>query len=282
MVVALAVAMAAACNSGDDGPSPDAPAGTGCTLTDHTAPSGRTTPSGCAVVDRDSASCTVARTTAGLSGVWLKFSCRVELARTATAISATSDGLPDVASNYFPATDPCHESYTGAIQNPNTIATKTYVVEFPLAPNALPRTMQMTAVVGLAINGVPIYGNFAAPGDDIFTEARTFDRCGGHPQMQGAYHHHAEPLSISYDDDHLIGAMRDGYAIYGRKDADGTYPADLDTFGGHTGTTPDSATAVYHYHLSEQTSTASGTAGEKQWFLTTGTFRGSPGACTGC
>jgi len=39
--------------------------------------------------------------------------------------------------------------------------------------------------------------------------------------------------------------------------------------------------AVYHYHLNEQTSTNAGTSGQKQWFLTTGTFRGSPGACSG-
>ena len=281
--IALVLPLAAACNRGDDSPSPDAPiSGNACTLTDQTAPSGRTTPSGCAILTRDTTSCRGARTAAGLSGVWLAFSCRVDLTATTAAVMATSDGRPDFASNYFPASDPCHETYTEAIQNPNSIATKNYAVEFPLAPNTTPRTMQMTAVVGLTINGVPIYGNFAAPGDDIFAEAKTFDRCGGHPQMQGAYHNHAEPLSISYDDDHLIGVMRDGYAIYGRKDADGSYPADLDTYGGHTGTTPDSTTAVYHYHLNEQTSTATGTAGEKQWFLTKGMFRGTPASCTGC
>lgn len=269
-------------NGGDDGVGPDAPGGgDACTLVAATSPSGRTTPSGCQILDRDTSSCKAAREAAGLSGVWLKFSCRVDLTMASSAVTAASDGQPDFKSNYFAATSPCHEAYTGGTQNPNTIAAKTYTVGFPLQPNTLARTMQMTAVVGLAINGVPIYGNFAAPGDDIFNEAKTFDRCGGHPQMAGFYHNHAEPLSISYDDDHVIGVMRDGYAIYGRKDLDGSYPA-LDSFGGHTGVTPDSPTAVYHYHVNEQTSTASGTAGQKQWFLTTGMFRGSPGTCTGC
>lgn len=267
---------------GDDGTGPDAPAGgDACTLIANTTPSGRTTPTGCEILERDTSSCRATREAAGLSGMWLAFSCRVELSKTGTAVTAVADGQPDFKSNYFAASDPCHEAYTGAIQNPNTIATKSYTVGFPLAPNTLARTMQMTAVVGLAINGVPIYGNFAAPGDDIFTEARTFDRCGGHPQMSGSYHDHAEPLSITYDDANLVGVMRDGYAIYGRKDMDGSYPT-LDAYGGHTGVTADSATAVYHYHVNEQTSTSSGTAGEKQWFLTTGMFRGSPGTCTGC
>jgi hypothetical protein len=268
--------------SGDDTMGPDAPAGgDACALVAQTTASGRTTPSGCAILDRDTSSCMAARTTAGLSGAWLKFSCRVDLSATSAAVTAVSDGQPDFKSNYFATSNACWESYTAATQNPNSIATKSYTVAFPLAPNNLSRTMQMTAVVGLAINGVPIYGNFAAPGDDIFAEAKTFDRCGGHPQMAGAYHNHAEPLSISYDDDHLIGMMRDGYAIYGRKDSDGSYPT-LDAYGGHTAVTPDSTTAVYHYHLSEQTSTATGTAGQKQWFLTKGMFRGSPGSCTGC
>jgi hypothetical protein len=279
-----ALAVAPACASDDAMTvAPDAPDSTGdaCALVAHTSPSGRTTPSGCAILDRDTSSCMAARASAGLSGAWLKMSCRVTLTATATSVTAVADGQPDFKSNYFAAADACHEAYPEGTQNPNTIAVKAYTIGFPLAPNTSARTMQMTAVVGLAINGVPIYGNFAAPGDDIFAEAKTFDRCGGHPQMSGSYHNHAEPLSISYDDASLIGVMRDGYAIYGRKDADGSYPT-LDSFGGHTGTTPDSTTAVYHYHVNEQTSTTAGTAGQKQWFLTRGMFRGSPGTCSGC
>ena len=39
---------------------------------------------------------------------------------------------------------------------------------------------------------------------------------------------------------------------------------------------------VYHYHVNLQTSTSPGTAGQQQWFLTKGMFRGTPGVCTGC
>jgi hypothetical protein len=100
--------------------------------------------------------------------------------------------------------------------------------------------------------------------------------------MSGAYHNHAEPLSVSYDDSRFIGVMRDGYPLYGRHDMDGSIPT-LDSTGGHTGTTADSpSTPVFHYHVNQQTSTASTSAGETQWFLTTGTFHGTPGACSGC
>lgn len=267
---------------GADDAEPDAsPSGGACALTEGTLASGATTPSGCAILDRDTSVCDAARDAAGITGVYRHFSCRVTLTVAGAGVSAASDGRPDHASNYYASSDPCWESYTGAIQNPNSIAKKSYSMVFPSAPNTTSRTMSMSAVVGLAVNGVPIYGNFAAPGDDIFEESRTFDRCGGHPQMQGAYHHHAEPLSITYDDHRFVGVMRDGYPIYGRRDVDDTYPS-LDVYGGHTSATPDSTTPVYHYHVNEQTSSTAGTAGEKQWFLTTGTYRGAPGSCTGC
>ncbi len=224
------------------------------------------------------------RQAAGLSGYWLKFSCRVTLTATQGAnasVTATADGEPDYESNYFAATDPCHVAYSGGVQNPNSIAKEAYSVSFPLTPNTTSQTMT-GAVVGLALNGVPIFGNFAAPGDDIYKEAVTFDACGGHPQMTGAYHYHTEPYSISYEDDRFIGVMRDGYPIYGRLDTDGTMPT-LDANGGHTGVTVDSpSTPVYHYHANQQTSTNPESAGQMAWFLTTGTYHGTPAACSTC
>jgi hypothetical protein len=257
-----------------------------CALTADTTETSTVTASGCHVLDRDTSACKSEREAAGLSGFWLALSCRVKLSAAtengAAVVEAESDGLPDHASNYFAKSDACHDDYTDAIQNPNEIAAGNYTLAFPLAPSTTSTPMK-GAIVGLAVNGVPIFGNFAAPGDDIFKEAETFDRCGGHPQMSGVYHYHSEPYAISYDDDRLVGVLRDGYPLYGRKDADGTYPT-LDEFGGHTGTTPDSpSTPVYHYHVNEQTSMMPQTAGKKQWFLTTGTYRGAPAAtCDGC
>jgi hypothetical protein len=122
---------------------------------------------------------------------------------------------------------------------------------------------------------VALFDNQAAPGDDIFLEAGSFDRCGGHPAPGGQYHYHGEPYSISSDDAHLIGVLRDGYFVYGRRDSDGSLPQ-LDAIGGHMGVPPDGASAQYHYHLNQQTSNNVGTGGQMQWFLTTGTYEGSP------
>ncbi|HEY2774811.1 MAG TPA: YHYH protein [Candidatus Binatia bacterium] len=250
-----------------------------CTLDDNTTLTADVNPAGCAVRDRDTSACQSARQSQGLDGYWLKFSCRVSLTLSAGVVTAHTDGQPDYVSNYFATSDPCHETYTGAIQNPNLIAAQSFTVGFPVTPSGSATSMQMHAVVGLALNGVPIFGNFAAPGDDIFQEAQTFDRCGAHPQMSGIYHYHCEPYAISYDDSNFIGVMRDGYPVYGRRDPDNSLPT-LDAQGGHTGVTVDSpSTPVYHYHVNEQVDPAN--SSDHQWFLTTGTWHASPGTCTG-
>jgi hypothetical protein len=256
-----------------------------CTLTANTTETSTVSPSGCPVLTRDTSACEAERKAQGLSGHWLHFSCRVSLSSTTTngvkVVRAQADGQPDYKSFYFSTTNACYEAYSGSTRNPNSIAVKSYTLDFPVAQDTMSQAMR-GAILGLALNGVPIFGNFAAPGDDIYTEARTFDRCGAHPQNTGTYHYHSEPYALSYDDARFIGVMRDGYPIYGRKDADGSAPT-LDAMGGHTGVTSDSPTTpVYHYHVHEQTSTNSGTLGQKQWFLTTGTYRGTPGGCVGC
>ena len=79
--------------------------GTTCTLTDNTTQTAMTSTSGCALLQRDTSSCMAARQAAGLSGYWLKFSCRVTLTVTTQAgasyVQAQADGQPDYKSNYF-------------------------------------------------------------------------------------------------------------------------------------------------------------------------------------
>jgi hypothetical protein len=254
-----------------------------CALTVNTTASATSNPSGCTVLSRDTTSCQAARKAMGLSGVWLQYSCRVTLTSNGGgSVTATADGQPDYKSFYFAANNACYEAWPQGFRNPNTLAAQSYSVSFPGTPNTSATSRAGTAVVGLAVNGVPIFGNFAAPGDDIYRESMTFDKCGAHPENTGKYHYHSEPAAITYDDSHLVGMMRDGYPIYGRRDMDGSMPT-LDVYGGHTAITADSSgAAIYHYHVNKQISTTPGTAGQSQWFLTTGSWRGTPAPCTTC
>lgn len=130
-------------------------------------------------------------------------------------------------------------------------------------------------VVGVARNGVAIFSNAASPPDNIYDEVATFDKCEGHPAGT-MYHYHIEPPSISSSDAYFVGVMRDGHPIYGRYDEGAVTPT-LDSEGGHTGTTLDSSSAIYHYHVNYQTDST-----DEAYFVTSGTYKAAPGTCSGC
>ena len=106
--------------------------------------------------------------------------------------------------------------------------------------------------IGIAINGVSLYGNAdATNGDAFINEGKTFDKCNGHPQNAGDYHYHMEPVSGCVFKDTagqhspLFAVMYDGIPLYGQLGDNGVAPTDLDACGGHT----DKTYPFYHYHL---------------------------------
>jgi YHYH protein len=78
--------------------------------------------------------------------------------------------------------------------------------------------------IGVSVNGVGIFNNQAAPGDTLSNEFVTFDDGNGHPTPGGAYHYHIEPIKITVNDGKLVGFLRDGFPVYGRKEEDGKFP----------------------------------------------------------
>lgn len=264
------------------GCSSSEPSTSACSLAENTSPTSTVT-GGCALLHRDTSPCDDARAAAGITGFWRRFSCRVSLSVVSSGdrsfIRAVADSQPDYLTPYFSATNPCYSESTSTL-NPNKLATQSLAIEFPVMTDTAGQAMPL-GTVGLAINGVAIFSNQARPGDDIYQEVQTFDACGAHPTANGVYHYHGEPYAVSSSDAELIGTLRDGYPVYGRLDVDESFPT-LDERGGHIGTTPDSTTPVYHYHLNQQTSSNPATRGEKQWFITSGVYRGSVGTCVGC
>jgi YHYH protein len=276
------------------------------TLTAFSASNGTTVSTGfgsnpgtCTGLKQDTSSCQGARTALGLAGNWLAFSCNVleglaTSSRTATTsmsgatyVTLTMQDLPDYQSNYYPTTgtydftanaytvtgsfDSLYAAFSTYFPDPNTIAAQTVTLYVPIAPQAAASMSQSMAgmnggIEGMALNGVGIFDSAAGQTDNIFAESGSFDQCGGHPDNMSTYHYHAEPYSISYDDDALVGVMRDGFFIYGRQDSDGSTPGTIAeqqtggagatnliyVYGGHTGTAPSSTdTSSFHYHLTE-------------------------------
>ncbi len=181
-----------------------------------------------------------------------------------------TEGVPNHVSPYWGSDNALFEApHSGMVVNPNTISTQNLTFRIPLNPEVAPSvTATNLGPVGVAVNGVALYNQNAAPGDDLSDEIPTFDRYNGHPQQFGQYHYHVEPLYITDNSSQLVGFLRDGFPVYGRKDQDGSYPTDLDSANGHTGVTADYPEGIYHYHITETDP-----------YISDG-YKGSPGTVT--
>jgi hypothetical protein len=302
-----------ACNgekAADLTPTDGGSTGSGRTLrTGITESSSVTTAHGdtCKLLTRDTSSCQATREALGFSGDWLSFSCNVKLTpvdgsnaavsnvSSATSIAIGFTGLPDHKSTYFATTgtysftdqsgttvsgnySDMYQYYDTIFDNPNKTAQKSYVLYVPASParnNGNNSTHQMgMGIVGVAVDGVPIYNSLADASDNIYSEEGSFDECQGHPDAQSKYHYHSLPYSISYNDSKLVGIMRDGFFIYGQYDYGGNTDLDTSTkppnaaaadgvtsvaaavpyvFGGHEGALPTTGTGnVFHYHATAQ------------------------------
>ena len=174
-------------------------------------------------------------------------------------ITIESNGVPNHTSPYWAETDPLYiDAIVAVALTPGRIGgNRSYSLTVPAAP-ALAPTSSPTGLgpIGIAVTGVPIFNDQEGGNRPIEEQiAETFDYAGAHNVPSG-YHYHIESSDIpentvlSHDDSDLVGIMADGFLLYGRREADGSYPTDLDESGGHFGVTPHSnGEEVYHYHI---------------------------------
>lgn len=176
-------------------------------------------------------------------------------------ISISSTGLPNHKTPYWGEEHKMYEKFSG-INHANansSMATFNYVMTIPAYPAEANNKEQIElGPVGMALNGVPLYSDYEVDGLLTEDDWSTFDAFGGHSGPNGDYHYHCEGEYPKADNANLIGFLRDGFPIYGRKDIDGSYPDDLDENGGHIGLTPDFSEAIYHYHVSNEAYATSG------------------------
>ena len=237
-------------------------------------------------------------------------------------ITITSTGLPDHKTPYWDIVDMEHELYEpfptyivdtdaydddaeelerlfGTDEEGNTTITYEnnmniemiafdYTMEIPTNPTEAENKEQTDlGLIGLALNGVPIYND--SEGRDVLgvVAMSTFDSAGAHPGPNSDYHYHtAAHLGIYAEDDgstyptlndsNLIGFLRDGFPIYGRQDADGTFPDDLDENGGHVTATAEFSDEIYHYHTSNENYLDTGF-----YIMKAGAYHGTPGVSSG-
>lgn len=167
--------------------------------------------------------------------------------------------LPDHKSPYYQGTQWAdkYEAYNGSnpnyMTNPNRIAQANLTFKIPLSPTAA-TNHQATPMgpIGVSINGVSFFNQYAAGGSPLTNEINSFDQYYGHPQQQGQYHYHAEPsyLTANKGKEALMGFLLDGFPVYGpQENGKAVTNAQLDAYHGHTSATADYPAGIYHYHI---------------------------------
>lgn len=192
---------------------------------------------------------------ATIPDLYTAFGNGVTVAVDGNDIVLTTTDLPDHKSPYYGVGNAKYEAYngTGTFQiNPSLIRAQHIVFRIPKTPTKL-STPSPTPLgpIGIALNGVPIFNQYAANNQPLTFEIVSFDQYNGHPQMSGQYHYHAEPLYITAakGKDTLIGVLLDGYPVYGpMENGRLVTAADLDAAHGHTGATKEFPQGIYHYH----------------------------------
>lgn len=198
-----------------------------------------------------------------LPDVYHKFYNVTEVYQDGDYVVIETPGIPEHKSPYYSGTewaDERYEAYNGSNtsfnQNPNKIAIQNYTFKIPLNP-ALNNAHSATPMgaMGVAINGVPFFNQYAAPGDDLTEEINTFDQYNGHPTFDGVYHYHIMPsyLTSVLGSDALLGFLLDGFPVYGPMENGATVTnANLDAYHGHFGVTSDYPDGIYHYHITSE------------------------------
>jgi hypothetical protein len=170
-----------------------------------------------------------------------------------------SNGLPDHKSPYYQNTQWAaekYEAYNGSgtfNQNPNNITQQNLTFRIPFTPQeATNKQATPGGPIGVAINGIPFFNQYAAMGAPLTNEIVSFDQYGGHPQQQGQYHYHLEPYYLTAQKGKavLLGFLLDGFPVYGPMENNQTVTnADLDVYHGHSHATIEYPGGIYHYHI---------------------------------
>ena len=136
------------------------------------------------------------------------------------------------------------------------IYAQTLVFRIPLKPEKAD-VSQPTPLgpIGVSINRVPFFNQYAGPNRPLAFEINSFDQYNGHPQMTGMYHYHVEPLYLTTicGRDALLGYLLDGFPVYGPMEIGKLVTnADLGANHGHLHATKEYPGGTYHYHVTSE------------------------------
>ena len=201
--------------------------------------------------------------TSGIPAVYKKIYGATDMYKDGNYLVIKCTSLPDHKTPYYKGTEweaAKYEAYNGTntkwSQNPNKIAQSNLTFKIPMNPTvASSHASTPMGPIGIGINGVPLFNQYAAGGSPLTGEINSFDQYNGHPQQQGQYHYHVEPsyLTTNKGKDALLGFLLDGFPVYGPTENGKTLTnSDLDAYHGHTSVTADYPNGIYHYHFTTE------------------------------
>lgn len=195
---------------------------------------------------------------------------KLTVTATGGAVHITTNDLPSHATGVFPiaSSDPAYR-YD---RNPNSIRPQAFDVKLPLSPKAAASPSCLPGgPIGVLLSGAYLFDGLDALGRDAVAH-EVQDRCGGHPQPQGAYHYHELSPCVSSGppgrQSSLVGYALDGYPIYGPLGAGGKVLTDagLDACHGTTSAVVLRGKTVTTYHY----------VATAEYPYTLGRFHGAP------
>ncbi|MFK7899708.1 MAG: YHYH protein [Cyclobacteriaceae bacterium] len=176
-------------------------------------------------------------------------------------IVITSNGEPNHNSPYFGTGDARYEAFNGTgtfKKNPNEISTNSFTFTIPRYPEiASTHSATSLGVMGFAINGVPLFNQYAGPNEqELTSEINSFDQYEGHPTGSDIYHYHVEPVYLTQTyatDSSIVGFLLDGFPVYGPMENGAIVTNnDLDDYHGHVHATTEFPDSIYHYHITSE------------------------------
>jgi len=184
-------------------------------------------------------------------------------------------GAPDHSSPYYDRSNALYAGYNGVNPdfnlNPNQINTFDFSYKIPLNPKeASNKSNTRLGSIGVSLNGVAIFNQYAGPNLPLTNEINSFDQYNGHPEKTGVYHYHIEPLYLTQEKgkEALMGFLLDGFPVYGpEENGSKVNNSDLDAYHGHQHATSDFPDGIYHYHITDNDPYING----NQYFGTPGT-----------
>lgn len=195
---------------------------------------------------------TTTTTNVSVPAMYSRFQSAVTITTEGTNVVLRSNTTPDHASPYWGVGNALYEApHAGMSVNPNSIVSQTLTLRVPSNPAIASATSDTPlGPMGMAINGVPLFNQYAAGRSPLTGEILSFDRYNGHPQQSGQYHYHLEPLWLTSKNGaaSMIGVLLDGFPVYGPQETGGAAPTGLDSCNGHTHATAEVPAGIYHYH----------------------------------